>query len=204
MDYRKVYLLLVTACLLMVGRQAFSQQFPSQMWHKGYVITAKKDTVVGEVKYDMVANSVQVKTKTKAFSFSSHNLLLCEFLDVTIETKRRFYAMPYEVSKGFKARMLFELLFEGPTSLLSREEIVQETTPNNSIYGGTISRNRLKYYYYLLDNKGRIRYFNGKKPELLALLRDKAGPLKTFIKQNKLKTDEVRDLIRIIAFYNSI
>ena len=152
----------------------------------------------------MVANSIQVKTKDKAYSFSSHNLLFCEFLDVTIDNKRRFYAMPYELRKGFKAKVLFELLFEGPTSLLAREEIVQETTPNNNIYGGTISRNRLKYYYYLLDNNGRIRYFNGKKPELLSLLRDKSGPVKSFMKENKLKTDDVRDLIRIIAFYNSI
>ena len=204
MDCKKSVIVYLLACLVLWSSDGLAQQFPSEMWHKGFVLTAQRDTVVGEIKYDMVANSIQVRARKKDYSFSSHNLLLCEFLDATIDSKRRFYSMPYELQKGFKARVLFELLFEGPTSLLSREEIVRETTPTNNIYGGPISRNRLKYDYYLLDNKGSIRYFSGRRQDLLALLSDKSRELKSFIKQNKLKTDEVRDLIRIIAFYNSI
>jgi len=210
MKYLKIlgfrYQKIVMLSILMVFTSGFvaAQQFSSQFWHKGFIITAKNDTVRGEIKYDMEANSLQVKGKQKVYSFSSHNVLLCEIYDLSIENTRRFYSMPYEIRRDYKTRVLFELLYEGPLSLLTREEIVQETVPTASVYGGSVVRSRLKFYYFFLDNKGKIQYYTGKKADLLSIMGRKSGQVKSFIKQNKLKTDEVRDLIRIVAFYNSI
>lgn len=181
-----------------------AQRFPSQLWHNGFLITAKKDTVKGLVKYDMEANSLQVKSAKKVYSFSSHTILLAEIYDETVENRRRFYSIPYEINNGYKTRILFELLFEGPLSLLAREEIVQETTTTPNFGGPQLVRDRLKHNFYFLDNKGNVQFYNGKRAELLDLLSKKSNSLKSFIKDNKLKTDEIRDLIRIIAFYNSI
>ena len=100
--------------------------------------------------------------------------------------------------------MLFELLFEGPVSLLVREEIVQETANTNNFGGPQLVRDRLKYNFFFLDNKGNIQFYNGRRSELIDFMSRKASSVKSFIKENKLKTDEVRDLIRIVAFYNSI
>ena len=49
-----------------------------------------------------------------------------------------------------------------------------------------------------------MSYFNGSKKELLNILSKKRNDLQSFIKSNKLKTDELSDLVKIIAFYNSI
>ena len=202
----KKLLILLLFLFLAVLPEVSAQQFPSQFWHPGYVVTAKKDTVKGHVKYDMLANSLQLKTDSKVLSFSSHSVIYCEIYDVTIDNTRRFYSIPYELNKGFKSRILFELLFEGPTSLLSREEIVQEVINNGVNTNGVIPvvRDRLKYHFYFLNNKGDIQYYSGRRSDLLDLLGEKSASMKSFIRDNRLKTDEVRDLIRIIAFYNTI
>ena len=49
-----------------------------------------------------------------------------------------------------------------------------------------------------------MTYFSGRKKELLALMKDKQKYLKEYIKEYKLQVDEIHDLIRVTAFYNSI
>lgn len=203
LDCKKLILFLLVF-IFSVSVKSHAQQFASQLWHQGYVITVKKDTVRGLVKYDMEANSIQVKTKQKVFSFSSHSILISEIFDETVGNNRKFYSIPYELNSGFKTRMLFELLLEGPVSLLAREEIVQETATTNNFGGPQLVRDRLRYNFFFLDNKGEIQFYNGRRSELIDFMSKKGGLVKSFIKENKLKTDEVRDLIRIVAFYNSI
>ncbi len=189
---------------LSIDTQLYSQQLSGDVWHKGFLITAKKDTVVGGIRYDLDGNSMQVRQNKKVYSFSSHNILVGQIYDQITGDSRRFYSMPYEISNGFKTKVLFELLYEGPLSLLSREEVVQEALPNSSIYGRPVYRNKVKYNYYFLDNKGKITSYFGKKPELLQIMSRKSKLVKKFIKDNRLKSDQLRDLIRITAFYNSI
>ena len=203
LDYKRLILLFLVFTFSF-SIKTIAQQFPSQLWHQGYVITVKKDTVRGLIKYDMEANSIQAKTKQKVFSFSSHSILISEIFDETVGNNRMFYSIPYELNSGFKTRMLFELLLEGPVSLLAREEIVQETATTNNFGGPQLVRDRLRYNFFFLDNKGEIQFYNGKRSDLISFMSRKGGLVKSFIKENKLKTDEVRDLIRIVAFYNSI
>lgn len=199
------YIAVFFLVFLFAATTVSAQEFSFQFWHPGSVVTIKKDTLKGEIKYDMEANSVQVRTPEKVHSFSSHSLIYCEFYDKTIDNTRKLYSIPYEVNKGFKSRILFELLFEGPTSLLSREKVVQETINSGPNFGGMpLVRDRLLIHFFFLNNKGEIRYYSGKRTDLLELMGKKSSSVKSFIRQNKLKTDEVRDLIRIIAFYNSI
>jgi len=180
------------------------QNIDNQVWHKGFLITTKRDTVKGKVRYDHKDNSIQVLGKKNIQSFSSHNILMSQIYDENAGINRRFYSMPFEINRGFKTKVLFELLYEGPLSLLSREEIIQEPVNNTSFYGTPVYRDRVRYSYFFLDDKGKIMSFNGKRSELLQLMGKKSNKIKTFIKENRLKSDQVRDLIRITAFYNSI
>ncbi len=183
----------------------FAQNFPSQMWHKGYLVNAERDTIRGKVKYDMDANSVQVMQGQKLITYSSHNSIYFKIFDVTVENYREFYAIPYEMRSGYKSRYFFELQYEGPLTLLSREKISQESiSSGTSIYSPTYIRDVLVYDYFFLDNKGNVYYFSGKKNDLLSIMSKKQREVKQYLKDNNLRTDQVRDLIRITAFYNSI
>jgi len=176
------------------------------MWHDGWMVTSEQDTLKGTIKYDMAADAVQVQSEGVLKTYSSRKMLFFEIFDQSVDNYRQFYSLAYEVNYDYKVPILFEVLYEGPLTLLVREAIVEETVPQMQAFamGGYNTRQRLAYTYYFLDRKGNITLFNGKKGELTALMGNKIGSVREFIKDNKLKTDRMRDLVRITAFYNSL
>ncbi|MFT7031156.1 MAG: hypothetical protein ACJA2C_002557, partial [Marinoscillum sp.] len=69
---------------------------------------------------------------------------------------------------------------------------------------GSYVQNTVRYFYYFLDKSGNIRLYNRKKSELLAIMSRHQSEVKSFVKSNKLRLDDPRDLIRITAFFNSL
>jgi hypothetical protein len=67
-----------------------------------------------------------------------------------------------------------------------------------------MTRTKLAYEFYFLDQKGNFVKYNTKKPELYELMSRKEPQIKNYIKKNKLKTDSRRDLVRITAYYNAL
>ncbi len=182
-----------------------SQEFSSEIWHDGFMVTSDQDTLEGLVKYDMQANVVQVIQNQVVKTYSSHKVFYFEIYDKVVNSYRQFYSIPYNVNYNYKIPILFEVLYEGPLSLLSREAVVQETVSNSSAYwGGSFVRDVVSYTFYFLDKEGKIDSYTGKKADLLTIMAKHSRKVKDYIKQNKLDTDEVRDLIRVTAFYNSL
>jgi hypothetical protein len=192
---------------LLASGSSYAQYFPSEYWHDGWIVNDDADTLRGEIKYDLPNDLVQVRNRDRINTFSSRKIVYIEFYDKTTENYRQFYSLPYAVNYDYKVPMLFELLYEGELSLLTRESIVQETVPSVQSYsfsGYNQTRQRLDYSFYFLDKKGNIRLYNGKKPELQDAMRDRWSEVKPFMKKNHLSPDKIRDLVRIVAFYNSV
>lgn len=202
------YTALAVFCVLIALSGAVqAQYFPSEYWHDGWIVTDEDDTLRGEIKYDLPNDLVQVKNADRINAFSSRKILYLEFYDKTTENYRQFYSLPYAVNYDYKVPMLFELLYEGELSLLTREAIIQETVPSVQSYalsGYNQTRQRLDYSFYFLDKKGNIKLYGGKKPELQDAMRDRWPEVRTFMKKNRLSTDRIRDLVRVVAFYNSV
>jgi len=195
---------IITLCLLSsLGANA---QFSNEVWHEGFLVTTEEDTLKGLIKYDMEANIVQlIINRSKVQTFSSHKVFYFEIFDKVVKNYRQFYSIPYEVNYDYTIPIIFEVLYEAPLSLLAREAVVQENVPNSSVYwSGSVVQDKMMQTFYFLDRKGNIQMFTGKRSELLTIMARKSNDVKNFIKKNNLKTDEVRDLIRITAFYNSI
>lgn len=203
---KRTFFLSFLAFLLVCGA-AQAQYFPSEYWHDGWLVSDDGDTLRGELKYDLTNDLVQVKGRDRINAYSSRKILYVEFYDKSTENYRQFYSLPYAVNYDYKVPMLFELLYEGELSLLARESIVQETVPAVQSYalgGFNQTRQRLDYSFYFLDKKGNIRLYSGKKPELQDAMRDRWSEVKPFMKKNRLSPDKIRDLVRIVAFYNSV
>ncbi len=183
-----------------------AQEFSTDIYHDGFLITQEGDTVRGLLQYDMEANIVSMIVKGKAKTFSSHKIFYFEINDSLLNTYRRFYSLPYKVNYSYEIPILFELLYEGSLSLLSREAVVQETVNSTSAYwGGSSSiRSIVRHTYFFLNAKGKISYFSGRKKDLYTIMINKQVHVKNFIKENKLLANDIRDLIRITVFYNSI
>lgn len=189
--------------IILMSISASAQKFSSEVWHKGFVVTVDQDTVRGDVRYDMETNIVLVSRNGVVQTFTSQKLFYVEIFDSLVETYRQFYSIPYNVKYDYQVPILFEVLYEGPLSLLSRESIVTETV-NSSVYGTSFLQTVVRNTFYFLDKQGTMKVFSGRKQDLLTIMARKQGQVKDFIKKNKLDTDDVRDLIRVTAFYNSL
>ena len=181
------------------------QQFSSDLWHDGFVVTAKGDTLRGQVKYDMETNVILLQN-AQFKTLSSFQVFYFNIYDKLVENYRQFYSIPYRLKYDHETPVFFELLFEGPLSLLAREAIVQETVPlgNSVTRGSTVIRNRVALNFYFVDKDGDMAAFSGKRSDLYEIMAKKQRKVREFIKGNNLKTDNARDLVRITAFYNSI
>jgi len=184
---------------------SYGQEFSSEIFHEGFLVTNNKDTIRGALKYDMQSNIVHITDRGTLKTYSSQKIFYFEIFDVSVDNYRQFYSLPYKVSIGYKIPILFELQYEGPFSLMTREAIIQESVSNSSTYwGGASLRLRLIYSYYFVNKKGELTFFSGRKKELMEIMKDKSKYVKEYIKEYKLQVDEIHDLIRITAFYNSI
>ncbi|MFY0606917.1 MAG: hypothetical protein JXR10_09380 [Cyclobacteriaceae bacterium] len=186
--------------------KAHSQEFSSETWHDGYLVNTDGDTIRGLLKYDLEANIVQLIRSKVVQTYSSHKVFYFQIFDNVVDNYRQFYSIPYNVSSDYKVPVIFEVLYEGPLSLLSRESIVQETVNNTSAYwgGGGYVRSSVKYVFYFLDKRGNIKRFTGKKADLMVIMSKHQNDVKKFIKNNRMQIEDIRDLIRITAFYNSL
>lgn len=182
-----------------------AQRFSSEMWHDGLVVTSDRDTIQGSVKYDMVSNTVLISRNNVVQTYNSYKLFYVEIYDQLLSNYRQFYTVPFAYKSDYEIPTLFELLYEGPLSLLAREAIVTQTSSaNTAFYGAPIVQNVLQRSYYFLDTKGKMDFYTGRKADLFVIMSKHGSDVKKFIKSNKLRVDDPRDLIRIAAFYNSL
>ena len=126
---RRGLILLFIVHLYFVG---YTQDFPSELWHKGKVVLLSEDTIFGKVKYDLQNDAIQINVRNVLQTYSARKILYFEIFDETIDSYRHFYALPYNVQKNYEIPLLFEVLYEGQLSLLCREEVVTESVPQNS------------------------------------------------------------------------
>ena len=177
-------------------------QFSSKVWHHGWLVVKKGDTLEGQIKYNMEVETIQFLKSDKIRAFSPKKVTYFRIFDNITENFRQFYTIPYALRGNYKTPTIFELLYEGKLSFLRREAIVQETV--SSIYSQPIVTTKVKYTFYFVDDKGYIQYFSGRKSDLFSIMGKNRSELKDYIKSNKLKVNKVQDLITITAFYNSI
>ena len=185
----------------------YGQDFPSEMLHEGKLVLLNGDTLKGQIKYDLENDLIQMVINETVQTYSARKILYFSIYDKTVDMFRSFYSIPYEVQPNYEIPILFEVLYEGKLSLLAREAIVTETVPQyNYMYRSSINmtRTRLDYEYYFLDQKGNFTKYNNKKYELFEVMKNREPQIKQYIKKNKLKTDSRRDLVRIIAYYNAL
>jgi len=143
---RKAFYFVLLTTSLCVSAQIFS----SEVFHEGFMVTTDRDTIAGDLKYDLDANILTVVHKGKTKSFSSHKVFYFEIFDQILNNYRQFYSIPYTVNIDYKIPVFFELVYEGKLSLMAREHIVSQTVNSSSAYwgGGNTTRLVIKYSYY--------------------------------------------------------
>lgn len=199
-------LLLTFTLLFSVPVQA--QVFPSEIWHQGTAVLISDDTLQGLIKYDFVKDAIQIKMEEDRIkAFSAQQLFYFEIFDEGIKSYRQFYSLPYQVTIDYSMPLLFEVLYEGRLTLLSREKIVQEGS-SHAIDDMTLypndARLMLDFDFYFLEKDGEMSRYEPRKRMLLSIMDRKYNEVKKYMRRNKLRHDQISDLVRITAYYNAL
>lgn len=182
-----------------------SAQWAFELWHEGRVVLETGDTLRGQVKYDLQQDLIQFTDKKGTIeTYTARKVLFCEIFDKTEGQYRQFYSLPYSTASGYRTPVFFELISEGKLTVLSRERLENQATSSPYYYGNTYSRTVLVNKYYTLKDNGEIIDFSTRKADFMQLLGKHADHINDYMKDNKLRLDEKRDMIKIIEYYNSL
>lgn len=188
---------------LLIPFDAFTQRnWPFELWHEGKVVLEAGDTLKGLIKYDLQQDLVQHALNNRSADvYTARKVLFFEIFDESENRYRRFFALPYNTSTGYKTPIFFELLEEGRMTLLAREFLEYKTYSSPYFLG--YSRLMLDHKYFFLNEDGSIEEFKGTKNDLLDLMGKHGDAVDKFIRENRLRFDEKLDFARIINYYNS-
>lgn len=194
---------LLVFVIALVSFCAQAQQFPFEFWHEGKLVLESGDTLKGQVKYDLQSDIIQLQVNKRNQSYTARKVLFFEIFDQSVKRYRLFFSLPYAISGEYKSPVFFEFLEEGKITLLCRER-VEYRTFYSPYYFGSYTRMVLVYNYYLLEENGEIKEVDDKKNDWLALMGNKADEVEKFAKTNKLSFDDREELVKIVAYYNSL
>jgi hypothetical protein len=201
-NYTSRFLMVLLITLL--SSPVFSQQYPFEIWHDGKVVLDSGDTLRGILKYDLQQDVVQFTNQDKNVTvFSARKVLFFEIFDNSVHQYRQFFALPFSSAGSYRAPVFFELLTEGKLTLLCREALEYRSVPVG-YYGASYNRLVLVHNFFIMNDRGDINPFNGKKHELLDLMGKNADVVEKYIRDNHLRIEEKSDFARIISFYNSL
>lgn len=208
--------LIVSFLLISTAFQVEAQVFPSQEWHKGAVELTNETFVVGEIKYDLEHDAVQVQVNGTTKTYSSQQVASFKIRPKMQRDFRHFFTLPYLNKTGHKRPRFFEVIVEGKATLLAREYVATVTAgnsrlgrrsglndPNNRNLGG-FTRTILAHRLYIVNLDGDIQELTSRKKDLFSILKGHNDDLKAFIKQERIKLDKVGDMARLVSHYNSI
>lgn len=189
---------------LFVAGVAHAQKnaWPFELWYEGKVVLEQGDTLKGLIKYDLQQDLVQFAIKDRAAEvFTARKILFFEIFDADNHHYRRFFALPFQTSSGYKAPVFFELLEEGKMTLLAREYVEYKNSVSPYFFG--YQRFSLDHKFFFLSEKGTVEEFTGKRNDLLEMMGQRSEDIDEYIQDNRLSLDDKYDFARIINYYNS-
>ncbi len=194
--------IVLSVALLLISNLAHSQIWPFELWHEGKVVLTSGDTLKGILKYDMQQDLVQyaVSGNGTPEAFTARKVLFFEIFDTSYNIYRRFFALPYSSSPGYKTTVFFELLEEGKMTLLAREFLEYRTSGSMYVTGRMV----LSHKYFFMKENGDIEEFTGTRHDLLDMMGKHSDKVEKFIRANRLRIEYREDFTRIVDYYNSL
>ncbi len=193
-------------CLL-AASVVSGQKFSKDYWHNGEVDLASGETVNGKIRYNLDDDQIQVLIQNTVKSYTPQRVKAFQFVDELEGVNRYFFSLPFQDQENYTRYQFFELLSEGPVSLLSREKVVERIQTHMDPFWVGGMNMRVVYLmdnYYLMNENGDIRSCDAKVDALMRFMEDQKENVRNFVKSNKLNLEDRADMIRAVDFYNSV
>lgn len=171
-------------------------------FHKGKLILNTDEKLDTEIRYDMYADEIHLKDHDVLYA-----LIHPEKVKKIEVDSLTFIYSAYVKSSGDESSedsSYFIVIADGKCKLLVKKNIrIQDAEPPKLYVDAKPAKfiSTKDTYYLKLSNKSAIRI--RKEKELLSVLADKKEELSSFISSNKLEISDIKDLVKIITYYNS-
>lgn len=201
-DSSFIFRTIVLLFFFLTAKITHAQVWPFELWHEGKLVLTSGDTLRGMLKYDLQQDLVQytINNNTSPDVFTARKILFFEIFDNSAGHYRRFFALPFASTPGYKTPVFFELLEEGKMTLLAREFLEYRNSGSMYITGRLV----LSHKYFFMKENGDIEEFKGSRNDLLDLMGKKADQVEKFIRANRLRYEYKEDFARIVDYYNSL
>jgi hypothetical protein len=189
------------AVMFLSASSSYAQNWPFELWHEGKLVLTSGDTLKGMLKYDLQQDLVQYTVNNSAADvFTARKILFFEIFDTSSSRYRRFFALPFTTTPGYKTPVFFELLEEGKMTLLAREFLEYRNSGSMYVTGRLV----LSHKYFFMKENGDIEEFTGSKNDLMNMMGKQGDQVEKFIRANRLRFEYREDFTRIVDYYNSL
>jgi len=166
-------------------------------WEKGNAEHVDGTKIEGEFRYNLYHQKMQAIVDGDTFSIAKPSEL--EWLKIG---DRKFIYSTFVRSDREVSNTWFEVLCDGDCELLLRRYIKYRVSDgdddrtNDQLY-------KLKEYYTRKDDAGIVRIYTSKK-SLLEAMQEHEAAVSKYIKEEKLKIKDQKDLVKLFVYYNSL
>ncbi len=174
-------------------------------WFKGKIELSDGTVYEGKMAFSIKDNYVIIRKGLKVKSYSPLHVNYFRFYDKNRKMIRQFYTLPLEKESGYKSLMFFELLVDGPITLLNREVLIKTDSPTESsaidylpIEENTYLRDR----YYILNQDGLQRVWNMSTEFFEFVAADLEEEMHEYKKEHNLHLLKRHHIMRMIYYYN--
>lgn len=183
-------------------------------WHNGEIVLNSGEVLNGHLSYS--DEIVQCKVHNTIKAYSTFQVAHFQFYDTELNTNRTFVPITNSVIKNVQAPSFYELVVEGPITLLRKEtytyKLANDPQKDRDLAWETQTVRRFEYdvhmrvqdfeYFYIHDqNLNALRNF---RKEIAPLLHEYQTDINHFIEKNALNTRDIESQIKVITYFNRL
>lgn len=220
--YHLPLLALLTLCWCVFVAPLRAQQLDVQEWPNGQVILTTGDTLYGSVVYHQTEEIIRLIRKdgtNQAFTpVGVRSFTVTDGQSQYQKVFRSYFWNRGNDYSDYQVPAFFEVLQEGPYTLVKREVISirnQGFSPMYAGYGryydpyggyspGYRSQPVILDLLFLYTPHQKIQALRNPRRDLEDLFGDKAGAMKQFIKTHNLSYNDTGDVMKIIRYFNGL
>lgn len=173
-----------------------SGMFFNEEWEAGKANLLDGSVLEGEYRYNLYKQKMQAIIDGDTFAFAKP----CELESLQLGDHKFVYATYIRPDREV-ASTWFEVLCEGDCSLLLRRYIKYRVSDGD---GDPTNDQLYKLEEYYVKNEGNPERMYLTKKSVLENMSDHESEVASFMKENKIKLKEQEDLLKVIAYYNSL
>lgn len=206
--------------LMFVSSLLWAQSsFPNEVFHEGEVTMNDGKVYKGLIKYDLNSDVILFKNREAQgiATFGANQFKKFTIYQINVEKYRTFYTLPFRGDNGYRRPKIFEALYEGETSLVGREYIIERSTPisrgfnRRSLFDpffrpqdNFMTTRYLAYKLFIVDQSGGIELLGKTRRDVIRAFDGHHGDLRRFMKKSKTRVNRTEDLVEIVQYYNRL